>query len=231
MSTFAYETFHLGLRTTRRFLRVPANWMSIIFFPLIQLLIFSQLYQDVVQLPNFGGDSDDYLDYLAPGQVAFAAFLAVAWSAYGLLVEYRNGYMDKLRAAPIRRWSILAGETASEGGAAGGTVVAVVPVVAEELVEVDVPDVAGTEEGATEVTAPATAGPCPEVGLDTAGFRSHPSPTPTPAANSIAATSAAAAPRRRPFCPMSLQAVASLCFLRVRSIALERFQRWLNGGP
>jgi ABC-2 type transport system permease protein len=110
MSTFAYETFHLGLRTTRRFLRIPANWMSIIFFPLIQLLIFSQLYQDVVQLPNFGGDSDDYLDYLAPGQVAFAAFLAVAWSAYGLLVEYRSGYMDKLRAAPIRRWSILAGE-------------------------------------------------------------------------------------------------------------------------
>jgi ABC-2 type transport system permease protein len=110
MSAFAYETFHLGLRTTRRFLRVPANWMSIIFFPLIQLLVFSQLYQDVVQLPNFDGGGDDYLDYLAPGQVAFAAFMAVAWSAYGLLVEYRNGYMDKLRAAPIRRWSILAGE-------------------------------------------------------------------------------------------------------------------------
>jgi ABC-2 type transport system permease protein len=109
MTAFAYETYHLGLRTTRRFVRVPANWISIIFFPLIQLLIFSQLYQDVVQLQGFGAESD-YLDYLAPGQVAFAAFMAVAWSAYGLLVEFRNGYMDKLRAAPIRRWSILAGE-------------------------------------------------------------------------------------------------------------------------
>lgn len=109
MSAFAYETFHLGLRTTRRFLRVPANWISIIFFPLIQLLIFSQLYQDVVQLQDFR-EGSSYLDYLAPGQVAFAGLMAVSWSAYGLLVEYRSGYMDKLRVAPIGRWSILAGE-------------------------------------------------------------------------------------------------------------------------
>ena len=68
MTAFAYETYHLGLRTTRRFIRVPANWISIIFFPLIQLLIFSQLYQDIVQVPGFGGEQS-YLAYLAPGQV------------------------------------------------------------------------------------------------------------------------------------------------------------------
>jgi ABC-2 type transport system permease protein len=109
MTAFAYETYHLGLRTTRRFIRVPANFISIIFFPLIQLLVFSQLYQDIVQLPGFGGQAS-YLAYLAPGQVAFTAFMAVAWSGYGLLVEYRSGYVDKLRASPIGRWSILASE-------------------------------------------------------------------------------------------------------------------------
>jgi len=109
MTAFFYETYYLGVRTTRRFLRVPANWMPILFFPLIQLLIFSQLYQDIVQLPGFGEQSS-YLAYLAPGQVAFTAFMAVAWSAYGMLVEYRTGYLDKLRASPIGRWSILAGE-------------------------------------------------------------------------------------------------------------------------
>jgi ABC-2 type transport system permease protein len=109
LTAFAYETYHLGLRTTRRFLRVPANWISIVFFPLIQLLVFSQLYKDVVQLPGFGEETS-YLAYLAPGQVVFAAFLAVAWSGYGLLVEFRNGYLDKLRASPIRRFAILAGE-------------------------------------------------------------------------------------------------------------------------
>jgi ABC-2 type transport system permease protein len=110
MTAIAYETYYLGLRTTRRFIRVPANFISIIFFPLIQLLVFSQLYQDIVQLPGFGGQSS-YLAYLAPGQVAFTAFMAVAWSGYGLLVEYRSGYVDKLRASPIQRWSILAAET------------------------------------------------------------------------------------------------------------------------
>ena len=108
LSAFAYETYYLGLRTSRRFLRVPANWISIIFFPLIQLLVFSQLYKDIVALPAFGGES--YLAYLAPGQIVFASFMAVGWASYGLLVEYRNGYLDKLRASPIGRWSILAGE-------------------------------------------------------------------------------------------------------------------------
>jgi ABC-2 type transport system permease protein len=109
MTAIAYETYHLGLRTTRRFIRVPANVISIIFFPLIQLLVFGQLYEDIVQLPGFGRQSS-YLAYLAPGQVAFTAFMAVAWSGYGLLVEFRSGYIDKLRASPIRHWSILAGE-------------------------------------------------------------------------------------------------------------------------
>lgn len=111
ITALAYETFFLGRRTLRRFLRVPSNWMPILAFPLIQLLIFSQLYGDIVQLPEFG-DETSYLAYLAPGQVAFTAFMAVAWSAYGMLVEYRNGYLDKLRASPIARWSILAGEMA-----------------------------------------------------------------------------------------------------------------------
>ena len=109
MTALAYETYHLGIRTTRRFLRVPANIISIIFFPLIQLLVFSQLYEDIIQLPGFGSETS-YLAYLAPGQIAFTGFMAVAWSAYGLLIEYRSGYVDKLRASPIRHWSILAGE-------------------------------------------------------------------------------------------------------------------------
>jgi len=109
MSALAFETYYLGRRTTLRFLRVPANWISVIFFPLIQLVIFSQLYQEIVRLPGFGSQTS-YLAYLAPGQVVFAAFLAVAWSGFGLLVEYRSGYMDKLRAMPTQRWSILAAE-------------------------------------------------------------------------------------------------------------------------
>ena len=109
MTALAYETYHLGLRTTRRFIRVPANVISILFFPIIQLVVFSQLYEDIVQLPGFGGDVS-YLAYLAPGQIAFTAFFAVAWAGFGLLMELRTGYTDKLRASPIHRWSILASE-------------------------------------------------------------------------------------------------------------------------
>lgn len=109
MTALAFESYHLGLRTMRRWLRVPANWISVIFFPLIQLLIFSQLFQQITDLPAFG-PAGSYLAYLAPGQVVFAAFFAVSWAGYGLIMEYRSGYLDKLRALPIQRWSILLGE-------------------------------------------------------------------------------------------------------------------------
>jgi ABC-2 type transport system permease protein len=109
VADFAYETWWLGLRTVLRFIRVPANSVSIIFFPLIQLFVFSQLFKDIIQVDAFGPETS-YLNYLAPGQVAFTAFFAVSWAGYGLLVEYRSGYVDKLRALPIRRWSILAAE-------------------------------------------------------------------------------------------------------------------------
>lgn len=109
MVAFARETWYLGLRTLRRFLRVPANPISTVIFPLIQLVGFSQLFRDIIQLPGFAGQTS-YLAYLAPGQIAFTVFLAVSWSGSNLLYDYRNGYLDKLRAAPIRRYSILAGE-------------------------------------------------------------------------------------------------------------------------
>ena len=109
MLAFVRETWYLGLRTLRRFLRVPANPISTIVFPLIQLVGFSQLFRDIIQLPGFTGQTS-YLAYLAPGQIAFTVFLAVSWSGSNLLYDYRNGYLDKLRAAPIWRYSILAGE-------------------------------------------------------------------------------------------------------------------------
>ena len=109
MTGFAWETRWLGLRTLRRFYRVPANTFSIILFPLIQLFVFSQMYKDIVQLPGFGGQSS-YLAYLAPGQIVFTVFFATAWSGSSLLFDYRNGMLDKLRVTPISRYSILAGE-------------------------------------------------------------------------------------------------------------------------
>ena len=101
IGAFAYETYYLGLRTMRRFLRVPANWISIIFFPLIQLFVFSQIYKDIVQLPGFGGGGS-YLAYLAPGQIVFTSFMAVAWAGYGLLVEYRNRLPGQAAGQPHR---------------------------------------------------------------------------------------------------------------------------------
>jgi ABC-2 type transport system permease protein len=109
VTALAFETWQLGRRSFRRFYRVPANWIGIILFPLIQLFIFSELYKDIVQLPGFSGGVS-YLAYLASGQVVFAAFFATAWSGTALILDYHSGYLDKLRVTPIHRVSILFGE-------------------------------------------------------------------------------------------------------------------------
>jgi len=85
MTAFASETFWLGRRSLRRFLRVPSNTASIIIYPLIQLLLFSQLFADIVRLPGFG-QATSYLAYLVPGQVAFTVLIATSWAASGLLL-------------------------------------------------------------------------------------------------------------------------------------------------
>ncbi len=104
----AYETYLLGTAAIRRFFRVPGNWIWIPAFPLIQLLVFSQLFKDIVQLPGF--QTTSYLAYLAPGQIAFAVFMATTWSGSNLLMHYHSGYLEKLRVSPIGRGSILYGE-------------------------------------------------------------------------------------------------------------------------
>lgn len=108
LAWFSHDAVFLGRRTLRRFYRVPANPVTIVLYPLIQLVVFSQLFKDIVQLPGFGTDS--YLAYLAPGQIAFTVFFAVAWSGGNLLYDYRSGYLDRLRIAPTSRYAILAGE-------------------------------------------------------------------------------------------------------------------------
>lgn len=109
LTAFADETRWLGLRTIRRFYRVPANPVGIVLFPLIQLFVFSQLFKDIVQLPGFA-DESSYLAYLAPGQIVFTVFFAVSWIGGNLLYDYRSGFLDKMRVAPVNRYSILAGE-------------------------------------------------------------------------------------------------------------------------
>ncbi|MBI2776999.1 MAG: ABC transporter permease [Chloroflexi bacterium] len=112
LSSFLRETRLLGWRALKRYYRVPANPVSTLLFPLMQLFVFSQLFRQIVLVPGFsrGANPGSYLDYLAPGQVVFTVFFATAWAGGNLLADWRNGYLDKLRASPIDRYAILGGE-------------------------------------------------------------------------------------------------------------------------
>ena len=90
LGEFLRQTGLLGARALRRYYRVPANPISTLLFPLMQLFVFSQLFKEIVSVPGFtpeGAGGGSYLNYLAPGQVAFTVFFATAWAGGNLLVD------------------------------------------------------------------------------------------------------------------------------------------------
>jgi ABC-2 type transport system permease protein len=70
------HTGHLALRHLRAIWRQPAYVVITPAQPVIWLLLFSQLFSSVTDIPGYNGNS--YVDYLAPGVVVMTVLV---WSA------------------------------------------------------------------------------------------------------------------------------------------------------
>lgn len=75
--------------------------------PVIWLLLFGSLFESVVRIPGFDGES--YMAYLAPGIVVMIAMFSSGWSGMGLIEDLKNGVTDRFLVTPARRSSLIAG--------------------------------------------------------------------------------------------------------------------------
>jgi len=73
--------------------------------PMFWLLLYSQLFRRIVDLPGFEGL--DYVDYLAPGIVIMTAFFSGTWSGMGMLDDLQRGVLERFLATPARRSSLV----------------------------------------------------------------------------------------------------------------------------
>lgn len=112
MTTAVMQTGNLMMREIRFLLRQPFYVAVTLVQPMIWLLLFGQLFKNIVHLPGFSA-SGSYVEFLAPGVVIMTALFASGWSGMGFIQDMNRGVMDRLLVSPARRGAMMAGKLAN----------------------------------------------------------------------------------------------------------------------
>jgi ABC-2 type transport system permease protein len=107
MTVAIAHTGAIAARHVRAFARQPW-WIAIsLMQPVIYLVLFSQLFRSMADLPAFGGRS--YLDFLLPGIVVVSALYSGGWAGTASIDDMERGVLDRLLVTPVRRAAVLLG--------------------------------------------------------------------------------------------------------------------------
>ena len=106
MNAFS-DTWYLFMRHIKVSLRTPI-WLFInLVQPLVWLALFSRVFERMVDLPGFTGDS--YLQFFAPGVIIMTVLFGSAWTGMNMVQDMDQGILDKMLATPVTRVSIVLG--------------------------------------------------------------------------------------------------------------------------
>ncbi len=112
----------LGRRSVRQTFRRPQLIAPLLIIPTLLLAVQSAGAGRAVDLPGFP-PVDSFFDFLLAGAMIQAALLAGNSGGIAMAIDIEMGFTDRLLAAPIPRFAIVAGRLA--GTAAMGVVIAV----------------------------------------------------------------------------------------------------------
>lgn len=107
MTTMLRHSWYIGLRHLRNLARQPW-WIAIsLAQPLVYLLLYSALFENVAEIPGFEGDS--YLDFVVPGIVLMSAMFSGGWAGMGIINDLDRGVIDRMLVTPVKRGALIAG--------------------------------------------------------------------------------------------------------------------------
>jgi ABC-2 type transport system permease protein len=101
------QTLYLCGRVLRNLSRQPIWIVVMIVQPLFWLLLYSQLFRRITELPGFGTTS--YIDYLTPGVAVMTAFFSGSWAGMGMIEDLDRGVLERFLATPASRIAIVFG--------------------------------------------------------------------------------------------------------------------------
>jgi ABC-2 type transport system permease protein len=109
MTASVAHTGAIAARHVRAFARQPW-WIAIsLMQPVIYLVLFSQLFQTMGELPAFGGS---YLDFLLPGIVVMSALNTGGWAGTASIDDMERGVMGRMLVTPVSRSAVVIGHLA-----------------------------------------------------------------------------------------------------------------------
>jgi ABC-2 type transport system permease protein len=107
------QTLFLTVRILRNLARQPIWIVVMIVQPMFWLLLYSQLFRRLTDLPGFGTDS--YIDYLTPGVAIMTAFFSGSWAGMGMIEDLDRGVVERFLTTPARRSAIVFGRILESG--------------------------------------------------------------------------------------------------------------------
>lgn len=101
------HSWYVSLRGLRALARQPW-WLAIsLVQPLIYLLLYSALFEKVVEIPGF--EAGSYRDYVVPGIVLMTALFSGGWAGMGVIDDLQRGVIDRFLVSPISRAALIGG--------------------------------------------------------------------------------------------------------------------------
>jgi len=107
------ETLIIARRNLLKSVRVPILLFMSLFQPLLFLILFSQIFSSLANLPGFPYET--YLQFLVPAIIAMTALSSAFQSGLGTVSDVEDGMLDKFLIAPIHRVSIMSGRILADG--------------------------------------------------------------------------------------------------------------------
>jgi ABC-2 type transport system permease protein len=96
----------------RSLLRQPAFAAMTLIQPIIWLLLFGQLFKNVVHIPGFTQHAGSYLEFITPGVIVMTALFSSGWAGTVYIEDMDRGVMDRLLASPVSRGAMIVGTVA-----------------------------------------------------------------------------------------------------------------------
>jgi ABC-2 type transport system permease protein len=107
------QTAFLYVRVMRSLLRQPIWIFFMLVQPMFWLLLYSQLFRRITDLPGFGTHS--YIDYLTPGIAVMTAFFSGSWAGMGTIEDLDRGVVERFLTTPARRGAIVSARIVQSG--------------------------------------------------------------------------------------------------------------------
>jgi ABC-2 type transport system permease protein len=121
----------IAARNAKTVARVPSMLVSAALVPVLMIVLMSQVFRGLAENPAFPVGVD-YIDYLTPAILAMVVIANASNSAVGIASDLTSGMLDRLRAMPVRSWTVFVGRSAADVIVSIGQV-AIVVVVAVAL--------------------------------------------------------------------------------------------------